>query len=60
MKTALVCIAKDEDDYLKEWVDYHLRIGFDEIFVYQNNWRYPKGDITDPRVHLLELDGHRM
>ena len=59
-KVALVAIAKDEDHYLKEWVDYHLKIGFSEIFVYQNNWRYRGGDIDDPRVHLEVLDGHRM
>lgn len=60
MRTALVVIAKNEDNYLKEWVDYNLELGFDEIFVFQNNWRYSRGDIDDPRVHLLELDGHRM
>lgn len=60
MTTALVAIAKNEDHYLKEWVDYNLKLGFDEIFVYQNNWRYQKGEISDSRVHLLELDGHRM
>lgn len=60
LKTALISIAKNEDNYLKEWVDYHLGIGFDEIFVYQNNWRYKNGDIDYPNVHLLECDGHRM
>ena len=34
MKTALVCIAKDEDRYLGEWLAYHLKLGFSEIFVY--------------------------
>lgn len=59
-RVALVAIAKDEDEYLKEWVDYHLKIGFDDIFVYQNNWRYTKNDIHDSKVHLEILDGHRM
>lgn len=60
MKTALVAIAKNEDNYLKEWVDHHLDIGFDEIFIFQNNWRYGKSDVIYPNVHLLECDGHRM
>lgn len=34
MKTALVAIAKDEDNYLKEWVEYHLKIGFDDVYVF--------------------------
>lgn len=40
MKTALVCIAKDEDHYIAEWIKYHTKLGFDEIFVYENSWRY--------------------
>jgi len=31
---ALIAIAKDEDEYLKEWVDYNLKVGFDDIYVY--------------------------
>ena len=38
MKVALVCIAKNEDHYIKEWCDYHLKLGFDQIFIYQNDW----------------------
>lgn len=36
---ALVCIAKNEDKYIQEWIDYHLKLGFDHIYVYQNNWK---------------------
>jgi hypothetical protein len=35
--TAICCIAKCENHYLKEWVDYHLGIGFKDIFIYDNN-----------------------
>ena len=56
MKTALVCIAKDEDHYINEWLLYHLKLGFSDIFVYQNNWRY-SGGIQDGRVHFLNADG---
>lgn len=37
MNTAVCCIAKYENKYLKEWVDYHLELGFDQIFIYDNN-----------------------
>lgn len=40
MRTALVCIAKDEDLYIEEWISYHLAIGFDKIFVLANEWNY--------------------
>ena len=55
-KVALVCIAKNEDNYLDEWVDYHALLGVDDVFVYQNDWRLnPKrehGNLT-----LIEFDG---
>jgi hypothetical protein len=35
-KTAICGIAKDEDRYIAEWVAYHLAIGFDHIFLYDN------------------------
>jgi hypothetical protein len=37
MRTALVCIAKWEDT-IEEWCNYHLKLGFDKIFIYQNYW----------------------
>ena len=37
--TAVVAIAKDEDPYLVEWAAYHLAIGFDHIFLYDNGSR---------------------
>lgn len=39
MNVALVCIAKNEDQYLKEWVYYNIILGFNKIFIYENNWR---------------------
>ena len=37
MKIALVCIAKNEDNYIKEWITYHKKLGFDDIFIYEND-----------------------
>ena len=31
IKVALVCVAKSEDYYLEEWLDYNNKLGFDKI-----------------------------
>lgn len=56
MRCALVCIAKDEDDYIREWAEYHLKIGFDDIYILQNNWRC-KHAFESSNVHLETYDG---
>lgn len=55
MKLALVCIAKDEDPYIKEWVEYHRNIGFDDIYIYENNWEC-KTDFPN-FVHKIKFQG---
>jgi len=37
MKTVICAIAKFENDYIQEWVDYHLGLGFSQIYIYDNN-----------------------
>ena len=57
MKTALVCIAKNEDFYIDEWMDYHFKLGFDDIFIYANDWNY----YTDKKkVYVITMNGKRM
>lgn len=58
MKAAIVCIAKDEDKYIDEWLGYHLKLGFSKAFVYQNDWRYAgdRGAYGDA-VEWIEFDG---
>lgn len=62
MKSALICIAKDEDHYIDEWALYHLKLGFEKIFVYQNNWRYSGNVLQKYRneIELIEFDGEKM
>lgn len=55
MKVALVCIAKNEDSYIGEWAKYHKKLGFDDIFVYQNNWRVP---VIDTETVNIDSDGN--
>ena len=57
MRNVVVCMAKDEDHYIDEWIDYHLKLGFSDVFVYQHEWRYSGPFASDRRVHLLECSG---
>jgi hypothetical protein len=37
MKCCICAIAKNENDYINEWCKYHLNLGFDKIFIFDNN-----------------------
>jgi hypothetical protein len=37
MKTALVAIGRRENQYAREWVNHHIALGFDHIYIYDNN-----------------------
>lgn len=36
MYPVIVCIAKFESDYIDEFVNYHLQLGFNHIYIYDN------------------------
>lgn len=38
---AICAIAKDENSYVLEWAAYHLGIGFDHVFIYDNQSKNP-------------------
>ena len=48
IKSAIVCIAKFEKDYITHFVNYHLKLGFDKIFIYDNE--------DQPLYHYLNSD----
>lgn len=54
MNVALVCVAKNEDNYIQEWIDYHKKLGFDDIFIYQNDWDF---EISSPNVISIKTFG---
>ena len=37
MKSAICAISRNENNYLEEWITYHLHLGFNHIFIYDNN-----------------------
>ena len=66
MKVAICTIAKLENHYIREWVEYHLNLGFNKIFLYDNN--DPLGErfedeiddyIQTDQVHLIDFRGHK-
>lgn len=57
MRTAICSIAKNENDYILEWVEYHLGLGFGKIFIYDNN---DPGDESLPRVLKSQCESSRV
>ncbi len=45
--TAVVLLIKNENRYLKEWLDWHLSIGFQHIYIYDNGDVDNVQDIVD-------------
>jgi hypothetical protein len=57
MKVALTCIAKWEDNYMEEWLLYNRKIGFDHIYIYENDWRCK---LDFPWITKIPWDGQKM
>lgn len=38
---SLCAIVKDEDSDIREWLAYHLAVGFEHVLIYDNNSRIP-------------------
>jgi hypothetical protein len=55
-KIALVCVAKNEDNYIQEWLLYHKKLGFNQIFIYQNDWRT---SLQFDFITKIEFDGNQ-
>ncbi len=53
-RTCIVCIAKNEDRTIQEWLSYNMKLGFDKIFLYQNDWNC---NIEMDGLKKLRLDG---
>ena len=61
MKTSLVAIGRRENQYAREWVGHHLALGFDHIYIYDNNhegeehFEYVLGDyVTEGLVTVID------
>ena len=46
MKTAICAIIKDEHLFLKEWIDWHLSLGFDAIHLFEDKGSKSHEELT--------------
>jgi hypothetical protein len=52
--TAGICaVAKFEEAYLQEWIDYHLGLGFSEITIYDNSRDFELQQFRQKRVRIV-------
>ena len=56
IRSVICTVAKNEDNYIDEWLEYNLTLGFDKIHIYQNFWRYSGKFKNDPRIELIDFD----
>ena len=47
MRLAICAIIKNEEEYLKDWLDYHLSIGFTDIHLFEDKGSVSHRKITD-------------
>ena len=56
MDAVICCIALNENNYIEEWISYHLKLGFSKIYIYDNssdnNLRYLNNSSTVSVLHL--------
>lgn len=50
---SLCCIVKDENRYLQEWISYHMKIGVEHFYIYDNESAVPVED-TLSELGLLQ------
>lgn len=43
--SAIVLLIKNENKYLKEWLDWHLNLGFDKVYIYDNGTTESVNDV---------------
>lgn len=58
----LVCIAKNEQHYIREWADWYFSVGFSRIIIYDNNDVGSSDDYAgifrhDDRVEVRDVRG---
>ena len=56
MKTCICTVIKNEHQYLDEWIQYHLRLGIDYIFIFEDFDSNSHKDITDKYSCVLLLN----
>lgn len=67
MYLSLCLIVKDENSYLQEWLDYHILLGVEHFWVYDNESSIPVKETLKPyldsgwvTVHTIEGKGRQL
>ena len=57
MKNCILTIIKNEHQYLEEWIDYHIKLGIDHLFIFQDIDSLSHSYITDKydKVSLFDV-----
>lgn len=55
---SICAMIKDEQQYLDEWIKWHIKIGFDKIFLFEDIGSNPHDEICNKynQVHLLKVN----
>lgn len=63
--SAAILLVKDENRYLREWLDWHLALGFSHIYIYDNGTKERVSEIvgTCPedmqgKITVIDWSGH--
>ena len=63
--SAVILVIKDENRYLKEWIDWHIKQGFQHIYIYDNGSRERVMDVIDgykeeiqQSITVIDWTGH--
>jgi len=54
---AICCIALNEEPYIDEWIKYHLALGFNHIYIYDNSNNYSLKDKQTDKVTVIHFPG---
>ena len=53
----ICCIALNEEPYIDEWIKYHLVLGFNHIYIYDNSDNYSLKDKKTDKVTVIHFPG---
>ena len=63
--SAVILLIKDENRYLKEWLDWHLSLGFEHVYIYDNGEKDHVQEIVDlyaaetqQKITVIDWTGH--
>lgn len=65
MYFTVACIAKDEDLYLEEWINFHRVVGAEHIYIYDNKSKVPIKTLLDKYIKtgvvtVIEMPGRHI